>query len=199
MQAFGGVFLKFILASGSLRRQELLSRLLSDYAIVVSDFDEDSIPYEGDPEEYVMTLALQKARTVQAQFPDNPVVLGSDTVVCQDGEILGKPRNREDAYRMLQNLSGKSHQVYSGIALLLDSQKGEELTCTKTSVKFSELSHEEIEAYLDAQEWQDKAGAYGIQGYAARFVEEIHGDYYNVMGLPLSTLYQLLKKHQIIL
>lgn len=191
--------MKFILASGSLRRQELLSRLLSDYAIVVSDFDEDSIPYEGDPEEYVMTLALQKARTVQAQFSDNPVVLGSDTVVCQDGEILGKPRNREDAYRMLQNLSGKSHQVYSGIALLLDSQKGEELTCTKTSVKFSELSHEEIEAYLDAEEWKDKAGAYGIQGYAARFVEEIHGDYYNVMGLPLSTLYQLLKKHQIIL
>lgn len=191
--------MEFILASGSLRRQELLERLGIDFHILVSQFDESSVPYQGDPESYVKTLALQKARNILNDHNHNSFILGADTVVCVKGEILGKPENREDAFSMMKSLQNSSHEVYSGIALINESSRICETASIKTSVQFSPMSDEEISQYLDKNEWQDKAGAYGIQGSAGLFIDGIEGDYYNVMGLPLSTLYKMLKKHRIIM
>jgi septum formation protein len=196
---FGGVLVEFILASGSIRRQELLERLGIDFQILVSQFDENSVPYKGDPESYVKTLALEKARNILNDETHNSFILGADTVVCVKGEILGKPENREDAFSMMKSLQDNAHEVYSGLALIHESERICETASIKTSVQFSPMTDEEISQYLDRNEWQDKAGAYGIQGAAGLFIEGIKGDYYNVMGLPLNTLYKILKKYQIIM
>lgn len=199
MKGCGGIRVGFILASASLRRQELLKRLIEDFEIIISDFDENQILFSGNPETYVMTLALSKARGVQNERNMDSYILGADTIVLLEGKILGKPADREEACSMLRALSGKSHEVYSGIALLMGSRSLKVTEIAKTTVKFCELSTEEIESYLDGNEWQDKAGAYGIQGFAGKFIERIEGDYYNVMGLPLNTLYKLLRLYNIIL
>lgn len=191
--------MEFILASGSLRRQELLERMGIDFKILVSQFDESSVPYSGDPESYVKTLALKKAKNIQNDRTHNSFILGADTVVCVKGEILGKPENREDAFSMMKSLQSNAHEVYSGLALINESDSICETASVKTSVQFSPMTDEEISQYLDRNEWQDKAGAYGIQGSAGLFIEGIEGDYYNVMGLPLNTLYRILKKHHIIM
>lgn len=191
--------MEFILASGSVRRQELLERLGIDFQILVSQFDERSVPYLGDPESYVKTLALEKARNILNDETHNSFILGADTVVCVKGKILGKPENREDAFSMMKSLQSTAHEVYSGLALIHESESICETASIRTSVQFSPMTDEEISQYLDRNEWQDKAGAYGIQGAAGLFIEGIEGDYYNVMGLPLNTLYKILKKHQIIM
>ena len=191
--------MNFILASASLRRQELLNRLIDHFEVIISDFDEGKVVFDGNPENYVKTLAASKAIEVQKNADKYSYILGADTVVFLEGRILGKPKDREDAFSMLRALSGCTHEVYSGIALL---HEGDSLLVTdssKTIVKFSELSNDEINTYLDMGEWHDKAGAYGIQGFAGRFIEGIEGDYYNVMGLPLNTLYKLLKLYNILL
>jgi septum formation protein len=189
----------FILASGSLRRQELLQRLGMEFQISVSEFDENSVPYDGDPESYVKTLALEKARNILDSETEGAFILGADTVVCVDGRILGKPSDRIDAFNMIRSLQARSHEVYSGIALIRHGSEICETASVKTSVLFSPMTDQEIEIYLDKNEWHDKAGAYGIQGSAGLFIEGIEGDYYNVMGLPLNTLYKMLRKHHIIM
>lgn len=187
--------MKIILASASERRQELLKRITEDFQIVVSNFDEKSVNYEGSCSSHVMTLAEKKALQVVEQINSpklNPceetIVIGCDTVVFFNGRVLEKPKDEEDAFQMLKSLSGEIHEVYSGLALI-NTKSGEiKKDYISTQVKFSKLQDNEIRKYINTSEPMDKAGAYGIQGYGGVFVEEIHGCYYNVVGLPLNKL-----------
>lgn len=177
-----------ILASGSPRRQELLRLLVNDYDVCVSDADE-SLPDGIEPSKAVEMLAERKAQSVADQHPD-ALVIGADTVVVLDGAIIGKPSGEEQAKEMLKKLSGRIHQVYTGVALC-EKGSSQTFSCC-TEVEFASLSDAEIDWYLTTEEPFDKAGAYGIQGYGARFVKGIKGDYFNVMGLPVNRLYEIL-------
>lgn len=179
-----------ILASSSPRRKELLENLQLTFQTVSSDVDENYNP-EWSPEEIVMELAYRKAETVSKVHPAS-FVIGSDTVVVRDQTILGKPENREEAFSMLKSLSGRSHSVYTGVAIVSDSN--EYKFFEKTDVEFWELSDDEINDYLDTGEPFDKAGAYGIQGFGSLLVKKISGDYFSVVGLPVARTIRELKK-----
>ncbi len=179
---------RIILASQSPRRRELLSRIVTDFEVLVTDADEN-IDENLPPEQYVMQLALRKA---QAAGISDAVVIGSDTVVVCDGKILGKPEDEEDAARMLAMLSGRSHYVYTGMAVIADGEAS--VDYEKTEVVFDTLDEDAINRYIATREPMDKAGSYGIQGIASLFVREIHGDYTNVVGLPLFKLGKMLQK-----
>lgn len=153
---------------------------------------EEVINTDWSPCENVKALAFQKAEVVANRYPDQ-IVVGADTVVCYDGHIIGKPKDAQDAKAILRNLSGKAHQVYTGVAILCKSRNLEVSFYKETRVIMQVLSSEEIDAYVATSEPLDKAGAYGIQGYGARYIIGIEGDYYNVMGLPVHELYQNLK------
>lgn len=180
---------EIILASASPRRRELLALAGVDFAVKVADVEE-VIPENASPDEVVKSLAMQKASAVAQENPDS-IVIGSDTVVALDGAILGKPRDEEDAVRMLKALSGRSHTVYTGVAII----HGEKISnfCEATEVVFNQLTEDEIRNYVATKEPMDKAGAYGIQGKGCVLVEKIVGDYFNVVGLPVSRLYKELK------
>lgn len=185
--------MKIILASASARRQQLLKNIVEDFLIEVSNFDEESVDFHGNLGGYVEEIAKGKALAVAKNHKEG-IIIGSDTIVAIDGEILGKPKDEDDAIRMLRRLSGREHQVYSGLAIV-DIEKGITLQdYVVTQVKFSELSEEDIKKYVDSKDPMDKAGAYGIQGKAGVFVQEINGDYYNVVGLPMNRLNQRLKE-----
>lgn len=187
--------MNIILASASERRKELLQRIVSDFQIIVSDFDETKIKFNGDCSSYVVDLAKSKALSAAAKLNKNEViVIASDTVVFLDNKVLGKPTDKEKAFDMLKLLSGRVHQVYSGIAIYntLTGKMVTDYACTE--VKFSDIPDDVILKYIETGEPMDKAGAYGIQGYGGIFVEKIHGCYYNVVGLPLNKLYFLLKE-----
>lgn len=179
---------KIILASQSPRRRELLARIVPDFEVQVSQADEN-IDKSMPPEEYVMALALRKAQAVKVC---EAVVIGSDTVVVCDGEILGKPADEADAADMLRRLSGRSHFVYTGVAVI---SKGREIIdYEKTEVVFDELCEDKISRYIKTREPMDKAGSYAIQGIGSLFVREIRGDYANVVGLPLFKLGKMLQE-----
>lgn len=182
---------KLILASGSPRRKELLALIGLEFEVIASDADE-SISCTLHPQEFVRTLAIRKAEAIAADHP-HQVVLGADTIVEIDGMILGKPKERAQAEQMLRLLSGRIHRVYTGVALLHEG-KQESFTCC-TKVKFIDIDDELLEQYLDSGEAMDKAGAYGIQGRGAVLVEHLEGDYFNVMGLPVSNVYARLRKY----
>lgn len=186
--------MKYVLASGSLRRQELLHRIVDDFEILVSNFDEDSVIFDGNVEEYVINLAKGKALSTKECLKEDAIIIAGDTIVVLEDEILGKPKNEEDAYNMLKNLSGKTHRVYSGIVLINMYNNKVEEASLYTEVRISNLSDEEIRDYIITREPLDKAGAYGIQGFGGVFVEGIDGCYYNVVGLPLNLLNKMLKK-----
>jgi len=186
--------LKYVLASASARRQELLHRIISDFDIEVSSFDEDTVLFNGDIDEYVINLAKGKATSIMEKLKENAIIIGGDTIVVLDNEILGKPKNEEDAYRMLKALSGKTHRVYSGIVVINMYNNKIEESAIYTEVKMANLSDREILDYIKTGEPLDKAGAYGIQGYGGVFVEEIKGCFYNVVGLPLNLLNKMLNK-----
>lgn len=186
--------MNIILASASQRREELLRRIVEDFKIIVSDFDENSVVYNGDCAHYVKTLALGKAMNVARTLENQSIVIGCDTIVYHNNKILGKPRDKEEAYSMLRALSGDVHKVYSGIALVNTASGKVSTDYVCTDVFFSKLSEDEINKYINKNEWTDKAGAYGIQGNAGIFVEKIYGCYYNVVGLPLNRLYYMLKE-----
>lgn len=188
------ISLKYVLASGSLRRQELLHRIVDDFEILVSNFDEDSVVFNGNVEEYVINLAKGKALSTKECLQEDAIIIAGDTIVVLEDEILGKPKNEEDAYNMLKNLSGKTHRVYSGIVLINMYNNKVEEASLYTEVRISNLSDEEIRDYIKTREPLDKAGAYGIQGFGGVFVEGINGCYYNVVGLPLNLLNKMLKK-----
>ncbi|MBO5378201.1 MAG: septum formation inhibitor Maf [Ruminiclostridium sp.] len=183
-----------ILASKSPRRKELLSFITNDFEIIPAVGEENADPALS-PDMFVQELAKQKALEIAASRPDD-IVIGSDTVVAAKGEILGKPADADDAYRMLAMLSGTSHSVFTGVAVV---KNGEIHSFTEeTKVKFFSLSEKEIRDYIATGEPFDKAGAYGIQEIGALLVEGIDGDYYNVMGLPVGRLYRLMKSLSII-
>lgn len=184
--------MKLILASASQRRRELLTMLGYQFEICPSDADEH-IPL-CNPEDFVKALAFKKAQAVFANHTDC-CVLGSDTVVVLDGEIIGKPKDAQDALHILRKLSGKTHTVYTGISVI--SKNGYETDYVTAQVTFANLSDEEIQAYIRTEAPFDKAGAYGIQGYAAIFVEHIEGDYFTIIGLPLQKTYHMLARAEI--
>ena len=183
------LFPKLVLASASPRRQELIQLLGLRAEIHPSGIAEDVT--EADPSLLVQKLAFRKAEDVAKQYPKDYLVIGADTVVFFEDRILGKPKSEEDAYRMLSALSGRTHQVYTGVSLHFQGKKMG--FYEKTEVQFARLTEREIWDYIESKEPMDKAGAYGIQGRFAPFVKGIAGDYYNVMGLPLARLYQALK------
>ncbi|HBW14489.1 MAG TPA: septum formation protein Maf [Proteiniclasticum sp.] len=191
--------MRFVLASASARRQELLQRMNIPYEIIVSDFDEDSVSFEGNPSDYVKELAMEKANSVSETLSGDSLVIGADTIVYANGQILGKPKNRQDAKRMMKLLQGTDHYVYSGVALIHPARNLKTAFSVVTTVSFSKMDDNEIEFYLTRDEWQDKAGAYGIQGAAGIYIRGIHGDYYNVMGLPLQELYTRLREYSYIM
>ncbi len=180
--------MQLILASQSPRRKELLSLFRIPFTVRAADIDETMDPGKS-PFQEVARVSLAKAEAA-AHGPDD-VVVAADTVVVCDGQVLGKPRDEADAVRMLHLLSGRAHQVMTGLTVL----RGDGHTvCTEvTDICFRPLSDREIAAYVRTGEPMDKAGAYGIQGGAALFAEKLTGDYYNVMGLPVCRLGQILR------
>ena len=178
-----------ILASASPRRSELMTLAGFRFDVICADIDE-IVPEKALPQEVVMSLALQKAQAVAKDHRKSAVV-GSDTVVALDGKILGKPHSESEAAEMLRSLSGRIHKVYTGVAIVC----GEKVTSffEETEVEFYPLTDQEILDYVATGEPMDKAGAYGIQGRGAVLVKRINGDYFNVMGLPISKVYRELK------
>ena len=189
--------MKVILASKSPRRVEILEKIVKEFEVVQSNFDENTIDFKGDIEKYVKDLSRNKAIEVSERLNEPSIVIAADTVVFQNGKVLEKPKNEEDAFSMLSSLSGNTHKVYSGICLINTYDDTVVTDCDCTEVKFSELNPRQIRNYINSGEPMDKAGAYGIQGLGGAFVERIEGCYYNVMGLPLNKLYKALENYDI--
>jgi len=181
-----------LLASGSPRRRELLKQLAVDFEVASANIDESLL--EGEiPRDYVLRLSREKALAGFNQSGGRLPVLGSDTIVLLDGEILGKPETRKQAESMLKRLSGRSHEVYSGVALVLDSQTVFD-TLNITSVTFGEMPAAWIRKYCQGDEPMDKAGAYAVQGGTGQYISRIDGSYSGVMGLPLFETAELLRR-----
>lgn len=186
--------MRIVLASQSPRRYELLKKICEDFEVCPSKVDE-FLPKEIEADRVAGFLAAQKCCDV-AQSSGADVVIGCDTIVVLGNEILGKPKDYFDAFKMLKKLSGKEHIVYTGVCIIT---KDENIGfIEKTKVLFDTLSNDEINDYLRKEEVYDKAGAYAIQGEAAKFIRKIDGDYYNVMGLPVNHLYKELKRLNVI-
>jgi septum formation protein len=183
---------KLILASSSPRRAEILTAVGWEFEAIAADIDETRLAGEAAMN-YVQRLAQTKAETV-AEKTTAGLVLGADTVVISDGEILGQPRDDEDARRMLRLLSGKWHEVLTGVALVRRGPSAVVLGQQTTRVRFAEMSADQIDWYVSTGEPKGKAGAYGIQGSAALFIREIEGDYFNVVGLPVRLVYELAQR-----
>ncbi|PLR93717.1 Maf family protein [Bacillus sp. T33-2] len=181
---------RLILASSSPRRKELLENLHLTFEISGSNADESFDPGLS-PEEAVMALAFRKASSVARHFPDD-YVLGSDTVVVIEGTILGKPAGSQEAFEMLKMLSGKTHSVYTGVSIVAPEKKVN--FYEKTEVTFWELTDDEINTYIKSGEPFDKAGGYGIQGFGSMLVKRISGDYFTVVGLPVSRTVRELRR-----
>lgn len=181
--------MKLVLASKSPRRSEILKNAGIDFTVRVADADE-TIPEGTPPEEAVVFLATRKAMAVERA--EDETVLGADTVVVLDNKILGKPKDKNEAFNMIKSLSGRVHSVFTGVCIV---EKGRSITfAEETEVEFLPLTDNEINAYIDTSEPYDKAGAYGIQGIASKFVRRINGDYFNVVGLPISAIYKKFEK-----
>lgn len=186
--------MKLLLASNSPRRIELLRNAGFDFEVIPSGIDE-GLPIPGElPEEYARKVARAKALRVASFSPAGSLVLGADTVVTIGGMTLGKPSGPYDAARMLRSLSGQTHQVITAICLVRAPDQIEALKHEITFVTFCEVSEDDIRAYVATREPFDKAGAYAIQGLASKFVTHISGCYFNVVGLPVPLLYEVLKK-----
>ena len=187
---------KIILASASPRRREILEKLGLEFEVLVSSADESKIDKNSvKPSLYVQELALLKACAVAEKLKNkNALIISADTIVYLDGEILGKPQNEDDAECMLSKLSGKCHSVFSGICVM--DAKTLKSVCAKeeTKVFFDKITPEKIKDYVKSGEPLDKAGSYAVQGLGALFVEKIEGDFFNVIGLPVKKLSEILEK-----
>lgn len=186
---------KIILASASPRRQELMMQAGYEFEVQVSHKEETYI--SETPDDIVKELALLKARDIAEQNEAKDlVVIGADTVVAYQGDILGKPSSKEDAFAMIQSSQGDKHQVYTGVAILSYDEEGNETVvnhAVKTDVYVNSMTDEEIWKYIESDNVMDKAGSYGIQSGFAIHIEKIEGDYFNVVGLPISYIYNILK------
>lgn len=189
-QLFGE--LPLILASGSPRRTELLHQIGLEHQVKVSNVEERIT--EQEPCNIVIELAKQKARAV-AEGEKIGIIIGADTVVAIQNKILGKPQNEQDAFHMLQQLNGETHSVYTGVHIVIKDVNKiiEKSFFVESQVKMFPMTEEEIWDYIDTKEPMDKAGAYGIQGKAGVYIQEIYGDYYNIVGLPIGKLWETLK------
>jgi len=186
--------MKIVLASASERRQELLGRLIKDFDIIVSDFDESKVLFEGSIDKYVKDVALGKALDVKGKLNEDAIIISADTIVTFGDKILGKPKDEDDAFNIIKSLQGRKHLVYSGVVVINTAKNLIKQESLATEVTFSEISDEEILEYIKTGEPLDKAGAYGIQGVGGIFVNEIKGCYYNVVGLPLNKLKFMLEE-----
>lgn len=185
--------MNIILASASPRRKEILGNTNVEFTIIKSDIDE-VILHNEKPQSAVMRLAFEKCLDI-ASIHEEDLVIGADTVVVLDDKILGKPKDDNEAYEMIKSLSNRTHQVMTGISLINLKNNKKIIDCVVSNVKFKCLSEADIRDYIQTNESLDKAGAYGIQGYGALLVDEIQGDYFNIVGLPISRLSDLLKEH----
>lgn len=188
---------KVILASASPRRRELLAQIGMDFKVIISKADENIS--EPAPEQLVMKLSNIKAMAVYEEHgieDEATIILGADTVVAFDGKVLGKPKDTQQAKEMLSMLSDNTHQVFTGVTILYKKQGGlkSETFYDKTTVYTYPISDKEIDEYIMTGEPMDKAGSYGIQGIGAKFIKKIDGDYNNVVGLPVSKIYQKIKE-----
>ncbi len=179
---------QLILGSNSPRRREILGFFSIPFTQASPNFDEDAVPYENPPEDFVCRLSLGKAKSLASLHP-HAIILTADTIVYREGKIYGKPKDRQDAHRILRELSGEWHEVYTGITLT----KGDKVfsKAEKTRVLFNPLTDQEISHYHNSIECSDKAGAYGIQQGGGVVIRKIEGCFYNVMGLPINTLREL--------
>ena len=187
---------KWILASASPRRKEILSKVIPDFKIVVSEVDEKFSSTK--PTDIVKELASLKGRSVLSGAESDEIVVASDTLVFAGDEILGKPANKDEAYRMIKMLSGKAHTVCTGVYVGLKASENNEVRedcfAVSSSVYVDELSDEEILAYIESPEPYDKAGGYAIQGLFGKHITKIDGDYYNIVGFPLNGFYRLCRE-----
>ncbi|MBN2283066.1 MAG: septum formation inhibitor Maf [Deltaproteobacteria bacterium] len=184
--------LSFVLASKSPRRRVLLTEAGFNFSVVPPSIDESFRPGEI-PRDHVLRLSREKARAVAVSYPDN-WVLGADTIVMIDGEVLGKPKSPQDARDMLWKLSGREHRVLTGFTLVKECINVVMSEAVESRVLFKTIPDDEIEWYIQTSEPYDKAGGYAVQGMAAFFIREIHGSYTNVVGLPLSEVVESLKR-----
>ena len=183
--------MNIVLASKSPRRKELLSLLDLDFQIITADIDEtmdSSLPVSDE----VARLSRDKASAIKPQVSADTVIISADTVVELNGVVMGKPKDKTDAFNMLRRLSGNTHNVLSGVTVMRGDKAVSKTVITE--VHFRTITDEEINNYIETNEPMDKAGAYGIQGRGSRFVEKINGDYFNVVGLPVCTLSLILKE-----
>jgi len=183
--------MNIILASGSPRRREILENANLKFSVISSDIDE-RIFEDEEPIQLVLRLAFEKCMSVAQDNPSD-LVIGADTIVVLDNEILGKPKNEEEAFDMLSKLSNREHQVITGMSIVNLEKEKKIVDYAISNVKFKKLTDQDIKDYINTKECLDKAGSYGIQGYGALLVEEIKGDYFNIVGLPISKLSDILK------
>lgn len=187
---------EFVLASASPRRKELLEKMGLQFSIVVSEADESTVSRDIPVNLYVQELALLKASATAKTMLRNKkaLIIAADTIVTLDGEILGKPDGEDGAKKMLSSLSGRTHEVYTGYCVMRISDGKTVCNSVKTEVKFKTLTEQKIRSYIESGEPMDKAGAYGIQGLGSMLIEKINGDYFNVVGLPVSALADTLEE-----
>jgi septum formation protein len=187
--------LPIVLASASPRRKKLMEQIGLGFDIIVSNFNEDGHPTDLNPPDYAMRLAYFKAMDVVEKISEPSIIIGADTIVVLDGEILNKPADEAEAAKMLGKLSGRTHTVFTGLALI-NTKTGKTINRVQnTDVTFRDLSIDEIDSYVATGSPLDKAGAYGIQDdFGAVFINHIDGCYYNIVGLPLEMLYMSLKE-----
>ena len=190
--------MKLIFATNSPRRKNLLKEFKIDVEFVSHLFDEGSIDKHIDPISYCKLMADRKTSSLTDKFPLNPVISADTIVVSPENEIFEKPKDKEEAINMLSLLSGKTHSVLTGIDLKYHHQKINFNFVEKTLVEFNDLGHDEIQYYVENYSPYDKSGSYGIQDFSSIFVKSIEGCYFNVVGLPLSSLFIHLKKYKIV-
>ena len=184
-----------VLASKSPRRKELLSLITKDFEICESHFDESSISVD-DNYKLPELLAYNKAKEVASKYGKDDVIIGSDTIVLINNEVLGKPKSTEDAHRMLNLLSNKTHEVITGLSIIYGEKIINKTVIAK--VHFKDLDEDEISKYIASNEPFDKAGAYAIQGLASKFIKGIEGDYFTIVGLPVNALYESLRELKVL-
>lgn len=184
---------KIILASSSPRRQEILKNLGLDFDIIKSNIEEKTRAEEL-PQHIVMALALEKAIDVSERLDDDAIIIAADTIVYKD-KVLGKPKSFDDAFSMINSLQDDVHYVYTGLAIIENNTYKKYVTYEKTMVKIKQLSEDKIKRYIETGEVWDKAGSYAIQGFGSAIVQWIKGDYFNVVGLPVSKLVDILCSH----
>lgn len=184
---------KIILGSGSPRRKQLLEMIGLEPIVIKSDVEE-VVQYGLSPEQVVLNIAMQKAIDIMPKIDDESLLITADTIVVCESRIIGKPRDEEDAFKILKFLSGKRQIVYTGV-IVWDKKTGVRYEIVEESaVYFKELEDEDIERYINTGDAKDKAGAYGVQTEGAVLVERIEGDFYNIVGMPVSKLYDVLKE-----